>query len=566
MKGYTNSKGDISGEIVSINIIGVDNPTFVVSYDSIETTYTGNMILFIPDNVEYTITFNDVIQYITPNPVTYTAVKGNYRNIKVEYIYDSTIDLSMQDIYGNPIAQTTANCYVVNKPGKYRFPCVYGNMITNGEVNFEAATNNGGANSHDFVNAYGDEIAYLDINYDVYSCLHGNQSELSSVQLSIADTDNIFININLIDYSNNVAVTSKAVEFEVLSVPETGANGIISVKDASGTICWSWHIWIWPHDLTPVEITNKTGVKYNILPVNLATILDTADSINKTTGWKNWFYQFGRPTPLLCPSAYNSTSNHASYGALSYADASIASNIQTGIKNPVTFYKHSSSYNYNWFQTNSGKTYNLWDAACTSTGNSDNNVVKTIYDPSPIGFKMPNGNTFTGFSIINNANGIVKFTRYSGDSTGVGFPMSGYRLRTDGSLRNVGSDGYVWLSSAVSQSSAYYLDFDSSSVDPQDSSRRADGYSVRPVADEDIEVVEMLTIYLKYPDGTSAAEEMTAPKGVTLREFINSSYNTAGIYVDGSTVRLSQNLLIIITSGLDSELTGSNYTWIVREG
>jgi hypothetical protein len=184
---------------------------------------------------------------------------------------------------------------------------------------------------------------------------------------------------------------------------------------------------------------------------------------------------------MLCPSAYNSTSNHASYGALSYAAASIASNIQTGIKNPATFYKYNSSYNYNWFQTNSGKTYNLWDAACTSTGNSDNNVVKTIYDPCPIGFKMPNGNTFTGFSIINNANGIVKFTRYSGDSTGVGFPMSGCRGGSDGSLSSVGSYGYVWLSSAYSQRYAYGLRFNSSNVHPQYYAYRASGFSVLPV-------------------------------------------------------------------------------------
>ena len=240
---------------------------------------------------------------------------------------------------------------------------------------------------------------------------------------------------------------------------------------------WSWHIWVWADSLATVEITNSTSVKYKILPVNLASKWDDTAK----TKIKNWYYQFGRPNPMLCPSSYNSTSNHASFGVLSYAVASIASNIQDGIQNPATFYKYSSSYNYNWFQTNSGKTYNLWDAACTSTGNSDNNVVKTIYDPSPIGFKMPNGNTFTGFSIINNANGIVKFTRYSGDSTGVGFPMSGDRYYSDGSLNRVGSRGSVWLSSAISQNGAYYLNFYSGIVNPQDYYYRAYGFSVRPV-------------------------------------------------------------------------------------
>ena len=216
------------------------------------------------------------------------------------------------------------------------------------------------------------------------------------------------------------------------------------------------------------------------MPVNLASKWDDTAK----TKIKNWYYQFGRPNPMLCPSAYSSTSNHASFGVLSYAAASIASNIQTGIKNPATFYKYKSSYNYNWFQTNSGKTYNLWDAACTSTGNSDNNVVKTIYDPCPIGFKMPNGNTFTYFSTSNVVGSFAngwKFKRYSGDTVGVFFPVSGYRRSSDGSLYFVGSSGCVWLSSANSQDYAYDLNFYSSSVGPQVDSLRASGFSVRPV-------------------------------------------------------------------------------------
>ena len=374
------------------------------------------------------------------------------------------IDLSLQDIYGNPINRTTANCYVVSKADTYKIPLVFGNALKNGSTNSAAYTKNSGSYSHDFVDYNGTIVTspYIETV----------SGTATNAQLSIADTDGVFTDISIVDGS-----PCRYLQFKVNSVPATGANGVLSIKNNSGVIMWSWHIWVWADSLATVEITNSTGVKYNIMPVNLASKWDDTAK----TKIKNWFYQWGRPTPMLCPSAYNSTSNHASYGALSYAAASIASNIQTGIKNPATFYKYKSSYNYNWFKTDSGKNYNLWDAACTSTGNSDNNVVKTIYDPSPIGFKMPNGNTFTGFSIINKANGIVKLTRYSGDSIGVGFPMSGFRKCSDGSLSNVGSFGYVWLSSANSQNNAYYLYFSSSYVLPQDNYYRAHGFSVRPV-------------------------------------------------------------------------------------
>lgn len=380
---------------------------------------------------------------------------------------DGIIDLSLQDIYGNPINRSTANCYVVSKADTYKIPLVFGNALKNGTTNSAAYTKNRGSYSHDFVDYNGTIITspYIETV----------SGTATGAQLSIADTDGVFTDISIVDGS-----PCRYLQFKVNSVPVTGANGVLSIKNSSGVIMWSWHIWVWTDDLSPVEITNNTGVKYKILPVNLASKWDDTAK----TKIKNWFYQFGRPNPMLCPSSYNSTSNHASYGALSYAAASIASNIQTGIKNPATFYKYSSSYNYNWFKTNSGKTYNLWDAACTSTGNSDNNVVKTIYDPCPIGFKMPNGNTFTYFSTSNVVGSFAngwKFKRYSGDTVGVFFPVSGYRNRSDGSLYDVGSLGYVWLSSAYSQNDAYRLDFSSGYVRPQDDNRRANGFSVRPV-------------------------------------------------------------------------------------
>lgn len=60
-------------------------------------------------------------------------------------------------------------------------------------------------------------------------------------------------------------------------------------------------------------------------------------------------------------------------------------------------------------------------------------------------------------------------------------PASGYRNNSNGSLNNVGSNGYVWLSSANSQNNAYNLNFNSSNVNPQNNNNRANGYSVRPV-------------------------------------------------------------------------------------
>ena len=414
---------------------------------------------------------------------------------------DTVVDLSYRDLYGNSIRRSTANCYVVREEGEYKIPLVFGNALKNGAVNIAAYTKNRGSYSNDFVDFNGTVITS--------PYIESVSGDAASAQLSIADTDGVFADISIVDGS-----PCRCLQFKVNSIPPTGANGVLSIKNSSGVIIWSWHIWIWTDDLTPVEITNATGVKYNIMPVNLASKYDS-DGVHI----KNWFYQFGRPNPMLCPSSYNSTRNHASFGVLSYAAASIASNIQTGIKNPATFYKYSSSYNYNWFQTNSGKTYNLWDAACTSTGSSDNDTVKTVYDPCPVGWKFPNGNTFTGLYVLSSANGIVKMRRYSGDTVGVGFPISGFRNSSGGSLGSVGSYGYVWLSSAYSQSNAYLLSFSSSNVYPMSDLERAYGFSVRPVQDDGFTLYEEYFIF--EVDGHSYAAHV----GMTWFEWLHSEYN-----------------------------------------
>ena len=128
----------------------------------------------------------------------------------------------------------------------------------------------------------------------------------------------------------------------------------------------------------------------------------------------------------------------------------------------------------------------MWDAACTSTGVSDNDTVKTVYDPCPVGWKVPNGKTFTGLSILSSANGIVKMGRYSGDTVGMGFPLSGGREGTSGNIYMAYGIGLYWTSAPYNQTFNYYLQFNDSNVQPTVNQyrQRAWGMSIRPVQDD----------------------------------------------------------------------------------
>ena len=57
----------------------------------------------------------------------------------------NAIDLSLRDVKGNTISRSTANCYVVNSPGWYKIPLVYGNAIKNGATNTVAYSNSNSA-------------------------------------------------------------------------------------------------------------------------------------------------------------------------------------------------------------------------------------------------------------------------------------------------------------------------------------------------------------------------------------------------------------------------------------
>ena len=65
--------------------------------------------------------------------------------------------------------------------------------------------------------------------------------------------------------------------------------------------------------------------------------------------------------------------------------------------------------------------------------------------------------------------------------SGYANPASGYRNNSDGSMNNVGSNGNYWSASPNSESNGYYLNFNSSNVNPSNNNNRANGFSVRCV-------------------------------------------------------------------------------------
>ena len=252
-------------------------------------------------------------------------------------------------------------------------------------------------------------------------------------------------------------------------------NAVIAAKDASGTILWSWHIWLTDEPEGQVYY-NKAGT---MMDRNLGATSATPGDV----GALGLLYQWGRKDPFLGSSSISS--NTVAMSTLTWP-SKVSSNstngtIEYATEHPTTFITYNSNnyYNYDWYYTGSESTDNTrWQSE------------KTIYDPCPVGWRVPDGGengvwNVAGFSdaTCDSANGGLSFSISSPLTTW--YPASGNRSSNDGALWSVGSVGAYWSVTPYPYDSyAIIMSFyDIGYVYPMSSSSRANGYSVRCLQD-----------------------------------------------------------------------------------
>lgn len=172
-------------------------------------------------------------------------------------VSDGAYDLSRHEWgTGKSIGTTTANCYVIDAPGHYTFPTVYGNSMKNGEANPQAY----GLQSTDFSNApQGTSfVDYLD--RQIMSPLIQYNTKLSRAALIWEDVDGMVKDVKLTQRGDYV-------EFNINREKIDQGNAVIAVFDEQDLIVWSWHIWVTDED---ISATVPTGYgNYKAMPVNL---------------------------------------------------------------------------------------------------------------------------------------------------------------------------------------------------------------------------------------------------------------------------------------------------------
>jgi hypothetical protein len=219
------------------------------------------------------------------------------------------------------------------------------------------------------------------------------------------------------------------------------------------------------------------------------------------------YYQWGRKDPMP-PATGNGDAavgeRQLWYGAAAYTYGGISGQTTLGgaIMNPTKLI--SGSPTTNWCST----VYNnLWDATNAVQGATtltDTEIVKTVYDPNPVGFKMPPSNAWTRFSLTgSNVSKIAEinitsasqrnfptdrgyhfYTQDDGEGLNVLYQAIGYR---NNGLRTIqANDSRGTYSSALpaSDETGYYMLIGPDLLYPASGGgRKAHGFSVRPITD-----------------------------------------------------------------------------------
>ena len=423
---------------------------------------------------------------------------------------------------GAATVENTANSYLISAPGHYRIPLVYGNAIKNGATNSNAyeTTATGTYVLQHFQDHAGQPIT----NPWIEKTNSSAYANIDGAKIVWSDEKDLVTSPTITHVGGDGYL-----DFEVKATDIKSGNAVVAVTKG-GTVVWSWHLWFAPKSaLTPIPVTNYQGKTYNFTTETLGwkpkgevttynaprtvkvkveqTIANggtkqfTVINITQNNGGKKegiaTLYQFGRKDALPGTDTFYPTNSY------SFDNTTGGRSLGYAIQHPenMFIYAQTGTYYYDWCNAT---YYNLWSADNTTTGFNDNAVVKTVYDPCPVGFKMPASNAFTGFTSNGqyqsgaaniNANGTAdswdKFSAAYGHNfytngsktATIFFPAAGCRSSSDGSLFNVGKFGYYW--SAVPFNTYYgcVLYFYWSSVGPQSYDYRSYGFAALPVSE-----------------------------------------------------------------------------------
>ena len=303
-----------------------------------------------------------------------------------------------------------SNCYIVTEPGVYKFKAVKGNSDE----------------------SIGD-VKMVNVLWETF----GGMVAPDACDL-----------IDATSYKDGYAAVRVPADFKE-------GNAVVVAKNDSGDVLWSWHFWMIKEYPEEHVYANAAGV---LMDRNLGS-LTTQKGDPKGFGL---LYQWGRKDPFPGSAALNGVAM-AKTTAKVYATISSATDgtIEYSVKHPSTMIFMDSSRSTDW----------LYSDKATGVDNTRWQSVKTIYDPCPAGWRVPDGGTEGvwckagiptggGFPYPQEDYahaGITIPAEYCGEDAW--YPAAGSISADDGTFVEVGRDGMYWSVTPCGRADVYGFNF-----------------------------------------------------------------------------------------------------------
>lgn len=272
---------------------------------------------------------------------------------------DDGVDLSL---YTDLSAEDTANCYLVQAAGNYKFKAVQGNS--------DWSVGN---------------VRKTDVLWETFG---------TDVKPNVGDL------IAAVGYKNGYIYFSTANEFK-------NGNASIAARNSKDVILWSWHIWCSEEGWNDHIYPNDAGI---MMDRNLGATSATPGDI----GAFGLLYQWGRKDPFMgaCEISKNISNGEEKESSASTGIWSKASDTTIDFcdKNPMIMTTR-------WYKNNTPRY-----------GWQTSELEKGIYDPCPIGYRVPDG-SFWATANVNDVKDLTNIgslcTLADGESV-AWYPYTGY--------------------------------------------------------------------------------------------------------------------------------------------
>ena len=236
---------------------------------------------------------------------------------------------------------------------------------------------------------------------------------------------------NIINISS-VTLKDGYVYFTTCEEMYNGNVGIVATDD-NDNVLWSWHLWVcngYDPAATDVYVATK-GINTYFMDRNLGAFCNYAainnPDANDHVASRGLYYQWGRKDPFIghqnvdgyattgkiYDAAGTGTSKYICYGGQNLGDAvfqgksfdEISGNsdinqlVAWTVANPNVFVQGTGGSGYTWVGGSKAaegiEWTNLWGNAALDAGLGDKGGVKTMYDPCPVGYRVPSTGHYT---------------------------------------------------------------------------------------------------------------------------------------------------------------------------